>query len=589
MQTRSARLLEMRLCTSGGDEVTVRKGSSPIIDTDRCVNCGTCLRACPTGALREVQRQICRLCPDCARGPVMFPRDMEEMTRVSCASACPLGHYPEGYMNFLARGDWEGAWELISAINPLPGVLGRICGRPCEEECKRGALIDSPLPIRAAKKTVAEWAYRSGRVKKRNYRRNIDMRVAVAGGGPAGLVAACDLASLGYRVTIFEAGPELGGMLRMAVPAFRLPEEVWKREYEAALGEGVEVVYGAAVGTSPSLAELLQDGYRAVVLALGAPRGKRLPIPGSSYRGVHDALSFMCAVKSGRPVEVGEKAVVIGGGSVATDVARTALRKGAREASMVCVEEECALPALSWEIEEAVREGVRLVAGYAPLRITSSWMQAEAVELARVVDVGCDAWGRISPQVDTSCGMTLAADTVIFAVGQGVDSAALERMGIEVTTAGTPACDAASGATSLAGIFAAGDFIGGQGSVVEAMASGRRAARAVDDFLMGKTTQAGERNPGSAPLQEKIFPVRLEKLEPLQAGLIPAAKAVACFEETELPLDPMELETDARRCMRCGYVTVDHTSCLGCGLCREVCPAEDVVTMGSPREGGDGR
>ena len=416
----------------------ISKGASPRVDTDKCLNCGTCLRACPTGAIREAQRQICRLCPDCAEGEIMFPRGMEELTTRSCSLACPLGHYPEGYLNLLARGDWQGAWEVISAVNPLPGVLGRICGRPCEEECKRGILIDRPLPIRAAKREVAEWARREGMDRPKAYRRNIDMRVAVAGAGPAGLTAASDLASLGYRVTVFEKGPEPGGMVRQAVPSFRLPDEVWEREFAAALGDGIEVVYGAAVGASPTLEELEKDGYKAVVLATGAPRGKLLPLPGRDFKGVYDALTFMSAVKQGRPVEVGEKVVVIGGGSVATDVARTALRKGAREATMVCIEQECDLPALSWEVEEALREGVKLVAGYAPQRITSAWMQAEAVELACVSDICCDAFGRLTPEIDPSDTRTLPADTVIFAVGQAVDTALLGRMGLKLERSGRP-------------------------------------------------------------------------------------------------------------------------------------------------------
>jgi NADPH-dependent glutamate synthase beta subunit-like oxidoreductase len=154
---------------------------------------------------------------------------MVDLTSRSCADACPLGHYPEGYVNMVARGDWEGAWKLVSAVNPLPGVLGRICCRPCEEECKRGALIDKKLPIRALKREIAAWAHERGLTADRVYRRNIDKRVAIAGAGPAGLTVAVDLASLGYRVTIFEAGPSPSGMLRLAIPAFRLPDAVWQR------------------------------------------------------------------------------------------------------------------------------------------------------------------------------------------------------------------------------------------------------------------------------------------------------------------------------------------------------------------------
>jgi len=537
--------------------------------------------------MRELQRQICRLCPDCAEGPVMFPRDMAELMARSCAAACPLGHYPEGYVNMLARGDWAGAWELVSSVNPLPGVLGRICSRPCEEECKRGVLIDAPMPIRAMKREIAEWAYHSGMARGRIYRRNIDMRVAVAGAGPAGLTAATDLASMGYRVTLFESGPAPGGMLRMAVPAFRLPDEVWQREFSQALGVGIDVVYGATVGISPTLQELLDDGYGAVILALGARYGKKLPIPGSDYAGVYTALDFMSAVKSGRPLEVGERTVVIGGGSVATDAARTALRKGSSEAYMVCIEEECDLPALSWEIEEARREGVKIVGGYAPVRIHSAWMKTEMLELARVTNICGDASVGLKPELDPGCGMTLAADTIVFAVGQAVDSSLLERMELETGPGGIPVVDPSTGATSLDGVFAAGDLVAGQGSVVEAMASGRKAARAADAYLSGTAVPDIDRKPGEAPIREKIFPVRLEKAVPLQIPHISIGEALSSFDEVETSPGREGLEEDARRCMRCGYMEVDHELCIGCGICRRLCPAGDVLTMGSPIMGGE--
>jgi NADPH-dependent glutamate synthase beta subunit-like oxidoreductase/Pyruvate/2-oxoacid:ferredoxin oxidoreductase delta subunit len=577
--------VELSLRWPGGGEKRLDKVASPRVDTEKCINCGVCIENCPTGAIREMQRQICRLCPDCAEGPVMFPRDMADLTGRSCAAACPLGHYPEGYVNMLARGDWAGAWELVSSINPLPGVLGRICSRPCEEECKRGSLIDAPMPIRAMKREIAEWAYRSALAADRVYRRNIDMRVAIAGAGPAGLMAAVDLGSSGYRVTIFESGPAPGGMLRMAVPAFRLPDDVWQREFSQALGVGIEVVYGATVGVSPTLQELLGSGFRAVVLAMGARYGKRLPIPGSDYAGVYTALDFMSAVKSGRPVEIGERTVVIGGGSVATDAARTALRKGASEVFMICIEEECELPALSWEIEEAKREGVKIIAGYAPVRIHSAWMRAEALELARVDNICSDAAGRLIPGLDLSCGMTLAADSVVFAVGQAVDAALLERMGLETGAGGIPVVDPSSGATSIEGVFAAGDLVAGQGSVVEAMASGRRTSQAVDAYLSGTSPKSPAIKPEEAPLQEKIFPVRLEKAIPLRMPHLSTAEALASFREVDISPRRERLQEDARRCMRCGYVEVDHELCIGCGVCRRLCPAGDVLTMGSPIPG----
>ncbi|MDD3718408.1 MAG: FAD-dependent oxidoreductase [Actinomycetota bacterium] len=579
--------IDLTLRWPDGAGRTLSKLASPRVDSDRCINCGTCLEVCPTGAIREMQRQICRLCPDCAQGPIMFPEEMLRLASRSCAAACPIGHYPEGYVNMIARGDWEGAWKLVDAVNPLPGVLGRICSRPCEEECKRGALIDRSLPIRAMKREIASWAYEHGMASARAYRRNIDMRVAVVGAGPAGLTAASDLASFGYRVTVFEAGPAPGGMLRLAVPAFRLPDEVWEREFARALSGGIEVVCGACVGTSPSLRELLDDGFKAVVLATGATRGRKLDIPGSGFQGVYNALDFMASVKSGKPLEVGERVVVVGGGSVATDAARTALRKGALEVNMVCIEQEREVPALAWEMEEARREGIGLIAGYAPLRITSSWMKAEAIELARVERICCDDAGRLTTELDDSTTMTLPVDTVVFAVGQAVDAAQLKRMGLETTPAGALRFDPETASTSLPGIFAAGDLVNRQGSVVEAMSSGRTAARSVDAYLSGRSYARKAASPSRAPLEEKIFPVRLEKAEPLRLPHLETREALASFREVDLPPGRERLEEDARRCMRCGYIEVDHDLCLGCGICRETCPAGDVLTMGAPVAGGE--
>lgn len=320
---------------------------------------------------------------------------------------------------------------------------------------------------------------------------------------------------------------------------------------------------------------------------MGAGRGKKLDIPGRDFGGVHSALDFMSAVKSGATLEIGKRVAVIGGGSVATDVARTALRKGALEVRMICIEEECELPALAWELEEARREGVQVVSGYAPLRIESSWMRAQALVLARVREVCCDAAGELRPEIDENQVLRLPADTVVFAVGQAVDAALMERLGLETTPSGAPRTDAGGAATSRWGVFVAGDMASAQGSVVEAMASGRHAARAVDSYLGGRIYGPKAPPPSQAPREEKIFPVRLEKAEPLVLPRLGVQEALAGFAEVDLPAGRRELEEDARRCMRCGYVRIDHQLCVGCGACWEVCPAGDVLTMGAPHMGGE--
>jgi NADPH-dependent glutamate synthase beta subunit-like oxidoreductase/NAD-dependent dihydropyrimidine dehydrogenase PreA subunit len=571
---------------SEGERV-FKKNMSPRVATEKCVNCGTCVLNCPTRAIREMQRQICRLCPDCAEGPIMFPRDMEDLTRRSCGAGCPLGHYPEGYLNLAAKNDTAGAWELITGINPLPGVLGRICSRPCEEECKRGILIDKPMNIRATKRAIADWAYENGKAEKKTYPRNIDMRIAVVGGGPAGLTAAHDLAEMGYRVTIFEKTGGMGGMIRRVIPAFRLPDEVWQREFDRVIGDGIDVKYGVSVGTSLTLKELLDDGYRAVVLAVGAPNGKKLPIPGHTFKGVYDALKYMNDAKYGIPVETGEDTVVVGGGSVATDVARTALRKGARNVTMICIEDEAHMPALSWEIEEAVSEGVKIIPAHAPLSVNSKWMRAESITVAAVTSVETTETGALRPVLDRTVTRELPAQTVIFAVGQSADDALLDRMGLERNAKGGVVTDERTLATSIKGVYAAGDLTGGAGSAVEAMASARKAARSVNAFLMGSTPEAEAPEMGGAPLREKIFPVRLEKLSPVKLRELKKDDALASFAEVQTDTPLSELETDARRCMKCGYIEIDHSLCVGCGVCKRVCPAGDVITMGAPLSGGE--
>jgi NADPH-dependent glutamate synthase beta subunit-like oxidoreductase len=579
--------LNLSIAVGGESEHIIKKNMSPRVATEKCVNCGTCVLNCPTRAIREMQRQICRLCPDCAEGPIMFPADMEELTRRSCGAGCPLGHYPEGYLNLAARGDLDGAWNLIADINPLPGVLGRICSRPCEEECKRGILIDKPMNIRATKRAIADWAYENGKAEKKSYTRCIDKRVAVVGGGPAGVTAAHDLARMGYRVTIFEKTGTMGGMIRRAIPAFRLPDEVWRKEFEWVVGDGIDVKFGLSVGTSPTLQELFDDGYRAVILAAGAPNGKKLPIPGHTFKGVYDALKYMSDVKYGIPVETGEEVVVVGGGSVATDAARTALRKGARNVTMVCVEDEDHMPALSWEIEEAVSEGVKIIPAHAPVSVNSKWMRAESVTVAAVTSIEKTDTGALKPVVDSTATQELPAQTVIFAVGQGLDNALLDRMGFGRNAKGGIVTDELTLATSLKGVFAAGDIAGGACSVVEAMASGRKAAKSVDAFLMNSTPEDAAPAMGSAPLREKIFPVRLEKLTPIKLKELKKEDALASFDEVQAGAPLEDIETDARRCMKCGYIEIDHSLCIGCGTCKRVCPAGDVITMGAPLSGGE--
>jgi len=576
--------IEIRLTQGGGTPVGLKKVASPVMKTEACINCGTCLRACPTGAIYELQRQICRLCPDCADSPILFPRDMEALTAQSCAGACPIGHFPEGYVNQVAEGAFDKAWERIIAVNPLPSVLGRICSRPCEDACKRGKLIDAPLPIRAMKRFVADMAYEKGWVEAGRYPRKYAERVAIVGAGPAGVAAAHDLSTRGYECVIYDASPSFGGMLAKSVPSFRLPAQALERDFKAILSRGVTFRPNVEIGRNPSIADLLARECDAVLVAAGAPKGVKLPIPGADFMGVFNAVEFMTSVKAGFPLKVGEKALVIGGGSVATDVARTLLRLGAFDVAVACVEGECDMPAFSWELQEAEDEGVRFIRSAAPVAIGGDWQKVQWVEMDPVTRFACTEDG-IQCDTDSSRRFRVEADTVVFAVGQRLDTGVFENTpGIEINARGRVAMDPETRMTTLAGVFVAGDVVDARGSVVQAVASARQASFAIDAYLRGRASM--EKKPDhlrGAPLDEKIFPVRLEKLTVAGLPTMMPEFAVGCFDEVEAAMDPAEAREDARRCMKCGYVDVSHELCIGCGTCARVCPRGDVIRLETPR------
>lgn len=555
------------------------------INSSICINCGTCRRVCPMDTIDEYQRDICRLCPDCTPKDKMFMDESKAFApEHACSLQCPLGTIPEGYVNLIAQEKFAEAYELISELNPLPSICSMICHHPCESDCKRGLLIDEPIAIRALKRFVTE----NVTPAPLKFTQKFDKKIAIVGGGPAGITAAADLAAKGYKVTIFEAGSKLGGMAMRAVPSFRLDKKKLEEEIQRIIDAGVEVKYGMIVGIKPSVTDLLNDHYAAVILTVGASKGVILPIEGNNAERVYDALALMKNINGkqitkgtnepGRRYSVGKKTVVIGGGSVALDTARSLKRLGS-DVICACLESGVAVPAPEWERAELKEEGIELIEGVSPKRIITEFFTVKGIEFLKVDKLDKDESGKMLISTIEGSEFTIDCDSVVFAVGQKADIRDIAAgAGIE-TAKGRIVFDKETLATSDERVFVAGDLVEARGSVVSAMASGRKAALSVDNLLQKRTLKdpAEKVKPQLAPNSEKIFPAMLlERIDPQDA---PKLRHRDTFELVEGVFDAETAVIEARRCMKCGYSGVNADQCIGCGTCVNACPVNAITLV----------
>ncbi len=495
---------------------------SPTLRESACRFCTACVEVCPTGALRD-------------RGIAVGDRQ----ALLPCVQGCPVGIDVPTYVRFVAQGKFEEAATIIRQKVPFPSLLGHICFHPCESLCRRGQVND-PMAICALKRFAA--GYDTG--SEGAERVPTGKRVAIVGSGPAGLTAAYYLARMGHGTTLFEAETELGGMMRATIPEYRLPQEVLEREIAEAI-QGVEVVTGTRIGEAFSL-EDLRGEYDASFLALGAQLSRKLAIEGMELEGVLWGLDFLRAVKKGEGPKVKGKVLVIGGGDVAIDVALTALRLGAEEVQLACLERREEMPAHEWEVEEAMEEGVILNLSWGPKKILGD-DRVKGVELVRCSSV-FDEEGRFKPCYDQSVTSTIETDMVILAIGQASDLSSLESH-LQTTGAGTISVDARSQA-SLPGIFAGGEMVSGPASVIEVIASGRQAAISIDRYLGGE----GVPDEPSLEVDKEPWLGREEGFADrhrVQMACLPLERRVKGFEEIELGFDEAQAIEEASRCLRC--------------------------------------
>ena len=511
-----------------------------------CAACGRCEDACPNGIkILDITRTLRAIGPE-DRFPQQSP----------CTQACPAGIDVPGYLRLIAQGRNDDAYKLIMEKAPLPGVLGRVCPHPCETACKRGE-INAPIAICAAKRFAADhtrdlesWIAAvppdSGR------------RVAVVGAGPAGLTAAFYLRKKGHAVTVFEARPKAGGMLRYGIPRYRLPEAILDKEINQLLATGIELRTDHKLGADFSVEQLREKGFEAIFLAVGAQLSRRIELEGSGLEGVHWGVEFLSQVAEGLHPAVREKVAVIGGGNVAVDVALSALRLGAQKVSLACLEKREEMPANPWEIEQAQAEGVEMLYAWGPSRVLGNDGKVAGLELVRCTSV-FDENGNFCPYFDDTKIM-IDADQVVLAVGQASETAFcrdfcfLEDQGDLPVQKGLIAIDPETQQTEMRGVFAGGDAANGPATVIQAIAAGRRAAVSIDRYLGGNgviEVESWKAESGNKPEYDGKRERGFAELKRAEVPSLPLSERRTGFGEIELSCEEPKMAAEVSRCLQC--------------------------------------
>jgi heterodisulfide reductase subunit A len=501
-----------------------------------------------------------------------------------CREACPANVNVQAYVSLISNGRFGEALEVIRKDNPFPAVCGRVCFALCEEECARKN-IDAPVGIRLLKRLVSDLEFESERIAcAERIPPSREEKVAVIGSGPAGLTAAYFIVKMGYPVTVFEKDPKPGGMLRYCLPMYRLPEDVLDAEIKYIVDTGVEVRTNINVGEDISLEGLLNGGYRAVFIAAGAPRSRAMNIEGEGLVGVTKALDFLKEVHTGKIEGLSGRVVVVGGGDAAIDSARTAIRLGPDQVTVMYRRRKEDMPARPEEVEEAESEGVKFVFLANPIRVLGN-EAIEAVECTRMRLGEPDSSGRRRPVPIPGSEFAVPADLLVEAVGE-ITNLSFITEGIKVTRRETVEVDPITFETSMPGIFAGGDVVTGPKSVIDAIAAGKTAARAIDLYLKGEGLDVlrAEEIEKTTWVKEGLA---LERKPWQESGRLPLERRWGNFEEVELGFTWNQGIREALRCLHCGPCAecledeglcehdtpvVDGETCSGCGTCISICP-----------------
>ena len=467
-----------------------------------------------------------------------------------CEAGCPLHMDVPNYVMAIYQGNIKQALSIIRESNPLPSVCGRVCHHPCEEECNR-KVVDSSVAIEWLKRYASECG--NGE-KPSPVPRTREERVAIVGSGPAGLTAAHDLVKKGYGVSIFEASSIAGGILSSAIPDFILSPEAVQADIDYIEGLGSRIHTNVCIGKDLSLADLWQQGYKAILIATGTQKSVALRIPGADLSGVSLALPFLKEAKLGHLPPLGGKVWVIGGGGAAMDVGRTALRLGANEVHIACLESKQVMPAYTWEIEAAEREGIRVHPSLAPQEFVSkNGSTVGGINFKRVTSTYLDSEGRIHWTLMEGPGsdFTVDADAIIVAIGQAPDMNGMLDESLNTGKTGRLIVNERTLETNVPGIFAAGDVSATGGTVTEAMAASRRAATSIDQYLSGIPIQEPGESRETITIEPKQVPNFFTRKQRWEMPKLLPKEAIRTFREVDSGYRGWQAIEEAKRCLNC--------------------------------------
>lgn len=571
------------------------------VNKEDCVACGRCVEYCPAGAVKLGQK-LCRkdgsevsypknpLPSEVPWGPHMWTEDYRDKNRINCydtgtapcKTACPAHIAIQGYLKMAAQGRYQDALALIKKENPLPAVCGRICNRRCEDACTRGR-VDEAIAIDEVKKFIAEQDLNA---KTRYIPKKVvpsltgefKEKVAIIGGGPAGLSCAFYLAEKGYHPTIFEKNQRAGGMLVYGIPSFKLEKDVVQAEIEVIEAMGVTIKTGVEVGKDITLDELRQQGYQAFYIAIGCQGGRKAGILGEDAKGVMTAVEFLREVGAKESYPMEGDVVVIGGGNVAIDVARSSKRCGAPKISMYCLESRDTMPASEEEIAEAEEEGIFINGGWGPKEILAEEGRVKGIVLKRCLSVK-DEKGNFHPTYEEEDTITVSCRHVFLSVGQSIEwGDLLKGTKVELGRGNGAVADALTYQTAEPDIFVGGDVYTGPKFAIDAIAAGKEGAISIHRYVQPHSSLTIGRNRRDFVELDKEN-IRLENYDnssrqiPAQDASIDHKKS---FRDAKLPLTEEQVRTETARCLSCGASVVDENRCIGCGVCTTKCEFDAI-------------